>query len=79
MAPRLFTIVIGYGLDAFRPLGGHFWYAAGVVAPHVGAIIGIFIYDVVIGRHLQEKTEDREGVHASLIENMRELVFLALS
>lgn len=43
-APRLFTSLIGYGWTPFEPLSGHYWWAAGVLGPHCGAIVGAFLY-----------------------------------
>lgn len=27
-----------------QPLGGHYWWVAGIIGPHVGAIIGGWVY-----------------------------------
>lgn len=27
-----------------QPLGGHYWWVAGIVGPHVGAVIGGWLY-----------------------------------
>lgn len=44
LAPRLFTALVGYGWETFQPLGGNYWWLAGVVGPHLGAILGAWLY-----------------------------------
>ncbi|KAF9117156.1 glycerol channel [Mortierella sp. AM989] len=46
LAPRLFTAIFGWGLDAFTRQSWYFWVP--IVAPFGGAISGAFIYDVLI-------------------------------
>ncbi|XP_054159924.1 aquaporin-9-like [Oppia nitens] len=49
LAPRVFTALAGYGLDVFKPLEGQYWWSAGLVAPHIGAIVGGLIYVLGVG------------------------------
>lgn len=64
LAPRLVTALFGYP-SVWAPLGGTYWLLAGVVGPHVGAILGVFAYKFTIGyaldahrRHLiQQQSE----------------------
>ena len=44
--PRLFTAVAGWGMEVFR--AGNGWWWIPIVAPIAGAIIGGWIYDVLI-------------------------------
>ena len=55
----------------------------GVVAPHFGALIGILLYDHIIGRNLKDESEEQvtqeaqpsvisHHDRASLVENMGE-------
>lgn len=57
LAPRVFTVLAGYGWQSFTPLKGHYWYAVGVIAPHLGAILGVYIYEFLIGSVLEAKLE----------------------
>lgn len=41
----------------FRPLEHQYWWAAGLVAPHIGAVIGALIYSLAIGLH-NSKSDD---------------------
>lgn len=50
LAPRLLTHLCGYLLPSvWSPLAGRYWLLAGVVGPHVGAVLGLFGYKLLIG------------------------------
>ncbi|KAF8947093.1 hypothetical protein BGZ47_010338 [Haplosporangium gracile] len=46
LAPRFFTALFGWGLEAFTRQGWYFWVP--IVAPFLGAIGGAFTYDVLV-------------------------------
>ncbi len=46
LAPRLFTSLAGWGSGVF--LAGNYWWWVPVVAPCVGAILGVYAYDLLI-------------------------------
>jgi MIP family channel proteins len=46
--PRLFTAVAGWGGEVFR--AGNTWWWVPIVAPCIGAVLGGWIYDVMIGK-----------------------------
>jgi MIP family channel proteins len=48
LAPRLFTALFGWGSEVFR--AGHAWWWVPVVAPVVGAVLGGWAYDLLVGR-----------------------------
>jgi hypothetical protein len=35
----------------FRPIEYNYWWSAGLVAPHIGTIIGALVYSLAIGMH----------------------------
>ena len=45
--PRLFTFVGGWGAEVFR--AGNGWWWVPVVAPCIGAVLGGWVYDVLVG------------------------------
>ncbi|KAI1292803.1 Aquaporin-9 [Halotydeus destructor] len=47
-APRLFTAVAGWGWEPFEVLGGNYWWAAGIVGPCIGALVGGYLYQLSI-------------------------------
>lgn len=46
LGPRLFTAIAGWGSEVFR--AGHSWWWVPVVAPCIGGVAGVFIYDLLI-------------------------------
>lgn len=48
LAPRLVTAMLGYS-GSFSSLNNLYWLVAGVVGPHIGAIIGHFGYSRILG------------------------------
>jgi MIP family channel proteins len=48
LGPRLFTAVGGWGAEVFR--AGSAWWWVPIVAPPIGAVLGGWIYDVLIGK-----------------------------
>jgi len=49
LGPRLFTAVGGWGGQVFSAANGWWWVP--VVAPCLGAVAGVFVYDLLITRH----------------------------
>jgi glycerol uptake facilitator-like aquaporin len=52
--PRLFTAVAGWGTEVFR--AGHGWWWIPVVGPLIGAVLGAWIYDVLVGNRFPAVT-----------------------
>lgn len=59
LAPRIFTLVGGWGSDTFSATtnDGVAWWWVPVVGPHIGAILGVTVYEVFIGLHHPEAQE----------------------
>lgn len=51
LSPRIFTAVAGWGFEVFTAC--NVWSWVPVVAPHVGGVLGAWIYIVAIGAHLR--------------------------
>lgn len=58
LAPRLFTTLAGWGWRSFEPLGGHFWWVAGLVGPHVGGLVGAGVFYLTIGLNKFSSSRD---------------------
>ena len=56
LSPRLVTALLGYP-SVWKPVEGFYWLTAGVIGPHVGAIVGVFAYKLLIGSSLATKHE----------------------
>lgn len=48
--PRLFTAVAGWGTEVFR--AGNYWWWVPIVAPCIGALLGGWTYDVLVGKRI---------------------------
>lgn len=48
--PRLFTAVAGWGTEVFR--AGNSWWWVPIVAPCIGAPLGGWVYDVLVGKRI---------------------------
>jgi len=58
LGPRLFTLICGYGSQTFTSFSSYFWVP--IVGPHLGAIIGIFVYLALIENHWPDEDESYE-------------------
>ncbi|XP_074596272.1 aquaporin-9-like [Brevipalpus obovatus] len=47
LAPRVFTALV-YGQEVFTPLDSQYWWLVGIVAPHLGCILGAFLYAILV-------------------------------
>ncbi|KAG0711033.1 Aquaporin-9 [Chionoecetes opilio] len=56
LAPRIFTLIAGWGSDTFSAatIEGVAWWWVPVVGPHIGAVLGVTIYEVFVGLHHPE-------------------------
>ncbi len=50
IGPRLFTAVGGWGIEVFR--AGNYWWWVPIVGPCVGAVLGAWAYDVLVGKRI---------------------------
>lgn len=59
LAPRLMTYVVGYSNPSvWSPTNNLYWLTAGLVGPHIGAIIGIFAYKLLADFRLSCSSSD---------------------
>jgi glycerol uptake facilitator protein len=59
--PRLASFFTGYG-GAFKDQFGDVYFWVPIVAPIIGALVGAFLYDLLIGRNLPIAEEEEPGV-----------------
>jgi len=55
LGPRIFTAIAGWGNEVF--LAHDYWWWVPVVGPCIGAVLGGFVYDLVITRWYGKPTE----------------------
>lgn len=63
LAPRLLTYIFGYS-TAFNPTQNLYWLLAGVLGPHIGAVVGVFGYKLLIGSSLAFQAEQDDSDEA---------------
>ncbi|GLD68242.1 aquaporin-3-like protein [Lates japonicus] len=66
LGPRLFTAMAGWGSGVFTVRNG--WFLVPIFAPFLGTIIGVMIYQLMVGFHVEGEVRDRES---SEEENVR--------
>ncbi|XP_054842881.1 aquaporin-7-like [Eublepharis macularius] len=59
LPPRIFTALAGWGLEVFT--AGNCWWWVPVVAPILGSVVGIFIYNIFIDFHNRPLMEPDSG------------------
>uniref|UniRef100_A0A0M3I8P4 Aquaporin-9 n=1 Tax=Ascaris lumbricoides TaxID=6252 RepID=A0A0M3I8P4_ASCLU len=59
LGPRLFTLIIGYGVDVFS-YRDFSWFWIPIAGPFIGAIIGAWIYQLTLGIHTPSEQLDIE-------------------
>jgi MIP family channel proteins len=64
--PRLFTAAAGWGTEVFR--AGNYWWWVPIVAPCIGAVLGGWIYDLLVGSRFPAATEAGAAVPGRLPE-----------
>lgn len=53
------------GWQCFAPIDGHYWYVAGVLGPHLGAVLGCFAYAATITRHYVDDDDEEQSALVS--------------
>ncbi|RXM92564.1 Aquaporin-3 [Acipenser ruthenus] len=55
--PRLFTAIAGWGTEVFTT--GPHWWLVPIFAPFLGAVIGVLVYQFMVGFHTEGEAKDR--------------------
>ncbi|XP_033974519.1 aquaporin-3-like [Trematomus bernacchii] len=66
LGPRIFTAMAGWGSEVFTVRNG--WFLVPVFAPFIGTIVGVIIYQVMVGFHTEGEYRDQKR---SKEENVR--------
>jgi MIP family channel proteins len=64
--PRLFTAVAGWGAEVFR--AGNSWWWVPIVGPCIGAPLGGWVYDVLVGKRIPAAAKPGAGEPGRLPE-----------
>ncbi|XP_036368211.1 aquaporin-7-like isoform X2 [Octopus sinensis] len=73
LSPRLFTLMAGWGTEVFS-FRDYNWFWVPIIGPHIGAILGILLYDVTVGLHWESSEPEidheaknlKDGAFASM-------------
>ncbi|KAM9394327.1 aquaporin-3-like [Pholidichthys leucotaenia] len=58
LGPRIFTSIAGWGTSVFTARRG--WFLVPIFAPFIGTIIGVMVYQVMVGFHTEGEIRDRK-------------------
>uniref|UniRef100_A0A673Z249 Aquaporin 3a n=1 Tax=Salmo trutta TaxID=8032 RepID=A0A673Z249_SALTR len=59
LGPRLFTSLAGWGTEVFT--ANKCWFLVPIFAPFLGAIIGVVVYQLMVGFHQEGEVRDRKS------------------
>ncbi|KAI7795916.1 aquaporin-3b [Triplophysa rosa] len=70
LGPRLFTALAGWGSEVFT--ASSFWSLVPIFAPFIGAVIGVMVYQLMVGYHVEgEERDKREAVETEETERIK--------
>ncbi|XP_059213872.1 aquaporin-3-like [Centropristis striata] len=58
LGPRIFTALAGWGQEVFT--ANTYWFFVPICAPFLGAVVGVLIYQLMIGYHLEGKVQEKQ-------------------
>lgn len=63
IGPRLFASLIGWRHVVWSCQNGWYWLTTGLVAPHLGAISGVWLYKLFITNHYDERKDQYQLIN----------------
>ncbi|KAJ8414952.1 hypothetical protein AAFF_G00024750 [Aldrovandia affinis] len=58
LGPRLFTAMAGWGSEVFTAKS--YWFFVPIFAPFLGAIVGVLVYQLMVGFHVEGEAREKE-------------------
>ncbi|XP_053195406.1 aquaporin-3-like [Scomber japonicus] len=58
LGPRIFTALAGWGDEVFT--ANTYWFLVPLCAPFLGAVVGLMVYQLTIGYHLEEEAQVKQ-------------------
>ncbi|XP_006626763.2 aquaporin-3 [Lepisosteus oculatus] len=58
LGPRLFTAIAGWGSEVFT--ANDYWFFVPIFAPFIGSFVGVVVYQLMVGYHVEGEVRDRE-------------------
>ncbi|XP_056259719.1 aquaporin-3-like [Seriola aureovittata] len=58
LGPRIFTALAGWGGEVFT--ANTYWFFVPICAPFLGAVVGVLMYQLMIGHHLEGEVQEKQ-------------------
>ncbi|KAL7376864.1 hypothetical protein ABVT39_017216 [Epinephelus coioides] len=58
LGPRIFTALAGWGREVFT--ANTYWFFVPICAPFLGAVVGVLMYQLMIGYHLEGEVREKQ-------------------
>ncbi|KAM3599228.1 uncharacterized protein V6R79_002289 [Siganus canaliculatus] len=58
LGPRVFTAAAGWGREVF--IANTYWFWVPICGPFLGAVVGVLMYQLMIGYHLERKVQEKQ-------------------
>ncbi|XP_035523867.1 aquaporin-3-like [Morone saxatilis] len=58
LGPRIFTALAGWGGEVFT--AHTYWFFVPICAPFLGAVVGVLMYQLIIGYHLEREVQEKQ-------------------
>ncbi|GAA6219234.1 aquaporin-3-like [Lates japonicus] len=58
LGPRIFTALAGWGAEVF--IANTYWFFVPICAPFLGAVVGVLMYQLMIGHHLEGDVQEKQ-------------------
>ncbi|XP_023279773.1 aquaporin-3-like [Seriola lalandi dorsalis] len=58
LGPRIFTALAGWGGEVFT--ANSYWFFVPICAPFLGAVVGVLMYQLMIGHHLEGEVQEKQ-------------------
>ncbi|KAJ3604598.1 hypothetical protein NHX12_029338 [Muraenolepis orangiensis] len=58
LGPRIFTAMAGWGMEVFTTR--NCWFLVPIFAPFLGTIIGVIVYQMMVGFHIEGNVRDQQ-------------------
>ncbi|XP_071387864.1 aquaporin-3b [Centroberyx affinis] len=58
LGPRLFTALAGWGGEVFTAKA--YWFFVPICAPFLGAVVGVMVYQLMVGYHVEGEARERK-------------------
>nr|AOE47045.1 SfGFP/Aqp3aR225L fusion protein [Cloning vector pCS2-sfGFP-DrAqp3a_tVBU1]ARU79058.1 SfGFP-Aqp3aR220Q fusion [Cloning vector ef1a:DsRed_ef1a:sfGFP-DrAqp3a_WT] len=69
--PLLFTAMAGWGSEVFT--ARDYWFLVPIFAPFIGAVIGVIVYQLMVGWHVEGEARDKKAKAREEVMNLNDV------